>query len=300
MDNINAYHLSVFPYSLDDQEQGGNPTTIYLNADGMSHTEMHTLAKDSGHECGFVSSIKVEEDSFCDFQMQYWVPNHEMEMCGHATVGAVWIMNQLGLLPNSGKTSILTKSGRVEVQVIREHGNPEPRILVSQPPGIVENLSDDHVLEIVSCLKITTDQLSSANKVQNGRTSRTKTLIPIKNRDILDGINPESNSVREICEKIGSTGLYPYVILNAEDQLVEARQFPKSSGYKEDSATGVAAAALVFSLLHDGQIAAGTAKPIVVRQGWSMGRPSEIQVDLKEKNGNVEGCWISGKVRWLK
>jgi PhzF family phenazine biosynthesis protein len=290
----NAYDLSVFPYSLDSKD-GGNPTRIFLDADELSSEQMQSLAKESGHECGFVLSGTTGDEPHFDFAMRYWVPNHEMEMCGHATVGAVWIMDQLGLLPPTERISISTNSGTVEARLDR--GELETRVFVSQPTGSVEGIADAHVLEILSCLGITADDLAPGFKVQNACTSRTKTLIPLKDRDILDNSSPDSDLVREVCEKINSTGLYPYAVLDAKDQVVEARQFPKSSGYAEDPATGVAAAALSFGLLDNGILSIGTTKPLVVRQGWSMGKPSEIQVQFKLHEGNIEGCWISGKVR---
>jgi PhzF family phenazine biosynthesis protein len=295
MKSPNAYHLSVFPYSL-DEEDGGNPTTIFLNADEMSSEQMQSLAKESGHECGFVLSGATGDNARTDLGMRYWVPNHEMEMCGHATVGAIWVMDQLGLLPPTERISISTISGLVEARVDREE--LDTRVLVSQPKGSVEDIANAHVFEIVSCLGITADDLAPGLKVQNARTSRTKTLIPLKSRDILDKSKLDSCSVREICEKINSTGLYPYVVIDAEDQIIEARQYPKSAGYPEDPATGIAAAALSFGLLETGLLPSGTTKPLFVRQGWRMGKPSEIQVQFRLHEGSdVTGCWISGKVR---
>lgn len=294
MASLGVYYLSVFTYSIDAKD-GGNPTSIFLNADDLSSEEMQSLTKESGHECGFVLSGTTNNESHSDFTMRYWVPNYEMEMCGHATVGAVWIMDQLGLLPRTERISISTKSGMVEARVDRE--GLEPRVFVSQPTGSVEDISDAHVLEIMSCLGITKEELAPGYKVQNARTSRTKTLVPLKDRGILNNLKIDSNSVSQICEKINSTGLYPYAVIDAENQIVEARQFPKSAGYPEDPATGIAAAALSFGLLDDGILSIGTTKPLVVRQGWAMGKPSEIQVQFGLHEGNVDGCWISGKVR---
>lgn len=295
MKSPNVYHLSVFPYSLDAKD-GGNPTTIFLNADEMSSEQMQSLAKESGHECGFVLPGATGDQTRTDLTMRYWVPNHEMEMCGHATVGAIWVMDQLGLLPPTERISISTKSGVVEARV--DSGELETRVLVSQPKGSVEDIANWHVLEIVSCLGITADDLAPGFKVQNARTSRTKTLIPLKSRDILDKLKLDSCSVSEICEKINSTGLYPYAVIDTEDQLIEARQFPKSAGYPEDPATGIAAAALSFGLLKTGFLQSGTTKPLFVRQGWRMGKPSEIQVQFRmQESSDVTGCWISGKVR---
>ncbi|WP_204310277.1 PhzF family phenazine biosynthesis protein, partial [Enterobacter cloacae] len=71
--------------------------------------------------------------------------------------------------------------------------------------------------------------------------------------------------------------LYPYAIDDRGARLFEARQFPKSSGYPEDAATGIAAAALAFGLLCNGLVEP-LDRPIHIRQGRSMGRLSEIRV----------------------
>ena len=81
-----------------------------------------------------------------------------------------------------------------------------------------------------------------------------------------------------------------------------ARQFPKSSGYPEDAATGIAAAALWGYLAQAGLVPAGDpAQPAVctVRQGEAMGCPSAIEVRARfSETGATEGCWLSGKVAW--
>ncbi len=76
--------------------------------------------------------------------------------------------------------------------------------------------------------------------------------------------------------------------------MFDARQFPKSSGYPEDAATGIAAAALAFGLLDNGLVEA-TERPIRVRQGRAMGRPSEITVRFRGGGAAaVQGCWLDG------
>jgi PhzF family phenazine biosynthesis protein len=112
--------------------------------------------------------------------------------------------------------------------------------------------------------------------IRNASTSRVKTLIPLKSAALLDGLRPDFARIERICEAIGSTGLYPFAVSDAERRVFDARQFPKTSGYPEDAATGIAAAALAFGLLESGQAAADDT--IRVRQGRTMGRPSEIAV----------------------
>jgi PhzF family phenazine biosynthesis protein len=97
---LSSHYLSVFPYSLDSAEPGGNPTTVFLQADGLDDSQTQALTKESGHECGFILSGSAGWQDGCHFTMRYWVPNHEMKMCGHATVGAVWLMDRLRMLPS--------------------------------------------------------------------------------------------------------------------------------------------------------------------------------------------------------
>ncbi|KAJ5721525.1 uncharacterized protein N7483_009459 [Penicillium malachiteum] len=217
MEHIKTYNLTVFP-SPSDPENGGNPTTIFL-ADTLTASEMQSLAPKHKHECGFILPAP-ENDASCHYTMRYWVPNHEMKMCGHAIVGAVWVLRNLQLLPDAPSIRISTLSGVVEVRVVPT-GNPDSTsetapsshsILVSQPTGIVEDIDPEHILEILNSLDLKETDLVPGLKVQNARTE----------------------------------------------------------------------------------------SPIVVRQGWLMGKPSEIRVWFRRECGVLVGCWISGEVRWVK
>ena len=90
-----------------------------------------------------------------------------------------------------------------------------------------------------------------------------------------------------MCAQIGSTGLYPYAL--SGPHRFDARQFPRASGYPEDAATGIAAAALAFGLLRLGLVAAD-GPGLHVRQGRAMGRPSRIAVRFRPEGG----CWVGG------
>ena len=114
--------------------------------------------------------------------------------------------------------------------------------------------------------------------------------------DILDGLHPDTFSVRSLYERIGSTGLYPYAVLAGEgDQVFSARQFPRNSGYLEDAATGIAASALAFALLENGLVHAE--REITVKQGRAIDAPSSIAVRFRKgAHGEILGCWIDGTV----
>ena len=90
MNNVDL--VNVFTY----EEQGGNPCLVVTCADGMSSADMQDVARRFGRESGFVFSPKSGD---YDFSFRFFVPNHEMEMCGHATIGALWVLMRQGRLP---------------------------------------------------------------------------------------------------------------------------------------------------------------------------------------------------------
>jgi PhzF family phenazine biosynthesis protein len=122
-------------------------------------------------------------------------------------------------------------------------------------------------------------------------------LIPLKNVAALEELRPDFSGVKELCKKLDSTGLYPYAVVDEDNQIFEARQFPKSSGYPEDPATGIAAAALAYGLLAN-KLVKDVGRSVRVRQGRTMNYPSETSVRFQtQPMGDVAGCWLGGTAR---
>jgi len=169
---------------------------------------------------------------------------------------------------------------------------------ISQPHGRIEPVPNAEATEaeILSVLGVSSNDLA-ALPIHNACTSRVKTLVPLKRVEVLDGLQPDYRRMNDIYERIGSTGLYPYACSDLPEQVFDARQFPKSSGYPEDAATGIAASALCFGLLHNGLVGP-TGRKNTVRQGRAMDRPSEITVRFRSgSEGAVQGCWLGGSAQ---
>ena len=71
--------------------------------------------------------------------------------------------------------------------------------------------------------------------------------------------------------------------------VYECRQFPRASGYPEDPATGIAAAALASSLQRGGIL--GDNGKFVMYQGTAMGKKSSLNVRI-----NDDTVYCSGTV----
>jgi PhzF family phenazine biosynthesis protein len=270
------------------QGRGGNPCPVVADAGHLDAEGMRAVARSHGHESGFV----LPGDGAHDFAFRFFVPNHEMEMCAHATIGALWVLARQGRLP--GETVRLsTLSGSV-TGYVTERADGGTGVAITQPAGRAAPLSPDEAGTVRAALGVGPDALGD-RPVHNALTSRVKTLVPMRDADRLNALAPDPAGVEVACRAIGSTGLYPYAVLDGGERLFEARQFPRSSGYPEDAATGIAAAALAFGLLRDGTIAADD-RPIRILQGRAMGRLSEIRVRLGFAGGRAVGCLLEGDV----
>ena len=142
---------------------------------------------------------------------------------------------------------------------------------------------------------------------RNASVARPKTLVELASVEALQKAGTPSSddgSFANACEAMDdSTGVYLYAprqINRSEDggqklsscYEYECRQFPRSSGYPEDPATGIAAAALAASLQFGGGSQEGNrhltaaASNYEIYQGTAMGRPSLIEVVNLQKDEN--------------
>ena len=259
---ISELTVSVFTAG----ETGGNPCTIVRGR--RSGEEMIALARSKGHECCL--ALPASPGSCA---LRFFAPSGEMEMCAHASAGAAWLV-----CDSDGTVMEFSSAGGP----VRAFKSATGEVSISQPPGRVELCAPEGALV---ALGLATTDLATAQPVVNAASSRIKTLIPLASVARLQSIDPDPDAVRVACDALGSTGLYPWAKSGADQ--IEARQFPRAAGYREDPATGVAAAALFFAL-------GAPAQGLTIHQGRAMRRLSRITVS-RDPFGN--GCVLTGRVR---
>lgn len=261
---------------------GGNPCPIVLDARSMTARQMQAVASSHGHESAFL--LPAEADHAVH-RLRYFVPTHEMEMCGHATLGTGWLLRTRGLAPSSVMI-VQTLAGDVTVDL------RGPRVRLSQPCAEVSVLDDQALVQVLQVLGIASSDLASP-LLCNASTSRPKTLIHVRSTDILHRLSPRFGEIEALCERLGSTGLYPFAVSGLASATLEARQFPKASGYPEDAATGIAATALFGALGHYG-LDVPEGNTVSVLQGRSMGRLSRMCVMQEPGLDGLPVYWLSG------
>ena len=152
----------------------------------------------------------------------------------------------------------------------------------------------------------------------NSSIARPKTLVHVPSLKALnEGVlapSIENDNFRTACDTIDSTGLYLYSErqrnsgdkedIQSNQSNWECRQFPRASGYPEDPATGIAAAALALSLEHRRRLLQSSSSSNTsehsynMYQGAAMGKPSLIMVKNIEflEGGHIDNTDRKGNL----
>ena len=227
-------------------------------------------------------------------------------------------MKQRKLIPNQAFVRLVTSSSNVEedhdsgttkwIEVSLQMPSTLDESEILNKESLMKLLSEIglHENDIMREFETNDERIHDLPSCINSSVARKKTLIPVKSESILhSATNPKDASYfRDLCDDIDSTGLYLYTpqsTLSSSSLLLpslssfECRQFPRYSGYPEDPATGIAAAALANSLYNrnihdDDDDGTATTTAYEIFQGTAMGKPSRIQICFDSDNDDVLIC----------
>lgn len=304
---------TVWTVVFREKEGGGNPCPVTLEADELIGEQMQEMARKFGVECAFLMRPSRRD---CDVKARYYVPNHEMEMCIHATIGSTAVLVERGLISKS-PIVFETFYGPVSVEWERVDGQIQVGVYQFLPTFQVPE-TDDLRVEVCRALNIPQEELGDG-PIESVATSREKLIVPLKHKKALYALAPDFEYLWKLCDRYGTTGFYPFVQesdeTGEEDGIFYARQFPKRAGYNEDPATGVAASALGAYLTRqklerpaqgDGPIRTVNNavcegwQTFVIKQGEAMGRPSVLLSDCFVKHGRITRTRVRGSAEIIE
>lgn len=275
---INIFQVDAFS----NKPFGGNAAGVIPNSKGMTEEEMQVVAREINvSETAFIE--KLDEDYF---DVRFFTPEKEVEMCGHATIGAFFILaKKRYILPieNGIKTVYQdTKIGKLPVYISYVDGEVDRVSMEQAPPeqfGPVKDLG-----KIAKALGISIDEIGieGLNIVaQIVSTGLKDIILPVKTKEILDKIKVDKEFLTELSLENDVIGVHAFYMPDIDGDEVFTRNFAPRVGIDEESATGSANGALIY-LLKTAGILKGNS--MVAYQGESMDRPSQIQCEITDDN----------------
>lgn len=272
--NIKTYMLNAFT----KDEKGGNPAGVVL--DQMAFRKQAIARKLNFSETAFVLSSLNS-----DYEIKYFTPNEEVDICGHATIATFSLLEQLGKI-DTNKYTILTKAGVLDVQI---HSN-KMISLQQNLPGFHQMLPYE---KIIKSLNLDQDKLVADMPIQIVSTGLRDIIIPIRKVSDLINIVPDMNKITEISKVYNVTGYHVFSLETVHNSTAHCRNFAPLFDIPEESATGTSNAALACYLIKHRKNFKNH-NNFIFEQGYVMNKPSEIVVEVESNNGDITNVQVGG------
>ncbi len=262
---------------------GGNPAGVVFIPEGEDFPSDETMVKTAAElrysETAFLKKLEDKE-----YQVRYFTPAAEVDLCGHATIGSSYALLHDGIINAGDTVRFNTLAGPIDIavnedSVLMSMGDP-----ISYGPLERKGAVDlYHIFELEAHGQdLCTGDGETRIAPEMVSTGLIDIMTPVKNLEELDKINPDFPALAELSKKYKVVGAHAFT-LDAEDGLIHARNFAPLYDIDEEAATGTSNGALAYCLYTHGVVEAD--KVYTVVQGEKMGRPSKISFQVTLENG---------------
>lgn len=266
-----------------DNDKGGNPAGVVLNADNLTNDQKLKIAG----KLGLSETAFVSQSTSADFKLDFFTPTRQIAHCGHATIATFSYLSQQGKIHNA-YSSKETIDGRREILIqgdlaFMEQKSPTYISIESQKEKILDSLG------------LSGTDLIPRAPILIVNTGNSFVILPVANQDILKNIKPDHNLIIQISDELDLIGYYVFCTQTSNaSRSANARMFAPRYGIEEESGTGMAAGPLACYLY---DIIGLKKDRILIEQGWFMNEPSPslIIVDLTIEKGKITKIMAGGK-----
>ena len=278
--------MEIIIYQVDafaDKPFGGNPAGVVPDASELSDKDMQNIAREMNlSETAFV--IPKAEGKFI---VRFFTTEQEVDLCGHATIGAFYTLSHKGYIKplEKGIKRVYqeTKVGELPVDIYFEDSKVTRIMMYQDSPkylGKYENLE-----ALTKGLNILEKDLG-LNKNKSFpeilSTGLPDIIVPLQSKEILDNLNINKDLISHISKESKVAGIHAFTI---ENEKIYARNFAPALGIDEESATGTANGALLAYLIKNNII---NSNKITVYQGESLNRPSIINCEMIREDNETK------------
>lgn len=269
--------------SFSDGPDGGNPAGVVVEASGLSETQMKAIAT----QAGFSETAFIFPSKQADFNIRFFTPTGEVDLCGHATIATFHLLSEQGRV-SSGHYTQETKAGVLKIEI-----RPDGAIFMEQAAPVFSEVVDWSLIS--ASLHLSVNDQHPYLKPQIVSTGLRDVIIPVKNIQTLFAIQPDFTAVSEISETLDVVGYHLFCLETLHDGNAHCRNLAPLYGIPEEAATGTANGALSAYLFHHQQIDKAHAGKLLFEQGYCMNRPSEIQASLVIENNRIDEVKVGGR-----
>jgi trans-2,3-dihydro-3-hydroxyanthranilate isomerase len=278
-----------------DRPFGGNQLAVVLDADGLADDEMQAIAR----EFNFSETTFVlpPVSPGAAKRVRIFTPGHEMPFAGHPTVGTTFVLHREGIIKLEGDhtEAVLDENiGPVVVRLEREgddlgmiwmqHRSPQWGTIIADRAAIARILG----LEPGDLLDLPLQIVS---------TGVPYLLVGVRDIATIRRVEFDARAAKAFFAGSESAALYVWTSQTETPHGdVHGRMFWHDLGSVfEDPATGSANGPLGAYVVRYGVVAHAPHIRILSEQGFEMGRPSYITIDVTTDGDRIADLWIAGR-----
>ncbi|MED4039096.1 PhzF family phenazine biosynthesis protein [Niallia taxi] len=288
--NIQVFIVNAFTKN----KAGGNPAGVVVEGDGLSAGDMQYIAT----EMGLSETAFLQSSASADYKIRYFTPAAEVDLCGHATIASFALLVQKNVISKDSFT-IETKAGILPVRV------KEEKVFLTQNNPAFRFSQQFDKKDIALSLNISETDIMDDLPIEIVSTGLKDILIPIRNNEVLQNLQPDFNIIEEISVKHQVVGYHVFTLDTNTKANAFCRNFAPLYDINEESATGTASGALT-GYLHKHRLIDPARTSLIFEQGHAMKATSEIisrfKVDSHNKIQTLEvggeGIYLSSK--WIE
>ena len=259
-----------------DRPFAGNPLAVVLGADDLGTEQCQALARE----------FNLSETSFpmggqrpgADYRLRIFTPQRELPFAGHPSVGAAWVMAQLGRV-QPGRVVQDCGAGLLPLDL-------SPGGAVTLTGGAPRLGPELDPAPLLAAGGLQPSDLADGPPARTAGTGLDFPYLPVV-PDAVARARAGGDVVVFAVERPASSG---------EPLRVHARVFVAGAGVAEDPATGSAALGLGVWLVASGVAAPDGQTAYVVHQGAEMHRPSRLACVVTASGGTATSARVTGRV----
>lgn len=289
---IKIYQVDAFT----NKAFGGNPAGVVFDAEELSDEQMQKIANEMAlSETAFIS--KSYSDGY-DYEVRFFTPTEEVDLCGHATIGAFYLMAKLGLINSKEKVVTVkqkTLAGVLPVEIIFNKGTVSKVMMTQAKPKYLFTVEEiDELAKIMDINKedIGIDKFGGVPMAYS--TGLPDIMLPVKNIEVLERIKPNFSLLSKYSKNKKVIGVHAFTLKDINKNIVSCRNFAPAYGINEEAATGTSNGALAAYLIENKIVDFDKNIDLICEQGHFINRPSQIHVKIL-RNGNEMTIKVGGE-----
>ena len=254
---------------------GGNPAGVVILPDGADFPDDETCVKTAA-ELRYSETAFIKRLGDNEFNIRYFTPAAEVELCGHATIGSFAALRYGGYIgdgdfmnhPISGDLNISVSGQRVLMDM-------------ATPVKINEITEYEALKELYTIMGLDYDDLKARGlelTPQMVSTGLPDIMMPVPTLADLEAIEPDFKALSDLSARYEVVGVHAFT-RDGDDATCHVRNFAPLYDIDEEAATGTSNGALTYYGYLNGFVKSGDDCKFI--QGEKMKRPSVIESHIE-------------------